>query len=1255
MRECQNTILALFLMVNAMNEEKMNETLSELAFALEASAGTFSLIFARCNYDGLRSQILEQLHKRAGIQIQEIQLPTWEKHLWRAISDAVQEDRPESLMVLGLESSKHSEDMLRGANRDREIFQEHFPFPLILWIDDDILQKLFRFAPDFKNWTGASVHFELPDDELFGTLQDHAAREFTGILNPHLQTTQDEDRQAHCRPNLSSPREFELFLKDVECRKADLSLELHADFQFIQGIHEQGDTDAALRFYEKSFEYWKQAGPPEAQGVFLKLMAQCHEKKGELKKAKSCLQECIIALEAHEEVAARCICDLCHVLKKLKDWNELEKTAKKALELNQTCGNNSECAECYLFLAETASHRKDWKTAEQLAQQLLDSLCPTEQRFLSQASEVLDQIKKTIKGSETTKKNEDTGFEPTFWSRFLTLLNAVYYEQGLYREAFQMKQERNSLEQQFGLRAFVGVGRLKPRRWASSGEINMAEEINASGRDEDIDKLVQKLNDPQCNVIVFHGHSGVGKSSILEAGLAPLLKQTRIGQSKIEGGPRKYIAIPVMVRNYKEWLETLGRELWDALAETSERFTDFNIQGQPDSPKSIIEELERIQKQNFMPVLIFDQFEEFFFVNPNPECRRGFYHFLRELVASRCAKFILSLREDYFHYLLECEGRVEFDIIARNLRVHLGNFSREHAKSVIKLLTERGNFPLKEDLINRIVKDLSEDSDGVRPIELQIIGSQVQDNKIKTLEEYENEDKPKEKLVEGFLNEVVHDCGQKNEKATWRILYLLTGEKNTRPLKTRDELLSELRNEDVEIEDEQLDLILDILVESMLVNLVRSEDHRWYQIVVHDYLVDFIREKEGGQLLKEEKDKRRKAEKDIIRIKKWQLIFGLAFAIVFILTLVFGIHQIKQENRAAKINATEAFMQSSRALFLSNEKLEAMTALVKAGLSSEDGSPAELKHRLIFAFHEVMAETSEKNILEGHEGAVNHLSLSPDGKLLASGSSDNTIRLWNLEDGKEIRKLTGHSDVIWSVSFSPNQSGLLASGSSDKTIRLWNLENGKEIRKLEGHSDAVRSIRFISNSNQRFPYQKEFRRHDPALEVLVSGGDDRSIRLWNVEDGETIGIFENKKKFCPVRILQFSPDAKIMALSDFRSTEFFSEYRIILWDVKKGREIKPSLKGSPTPVYSVSFSPDGKLLASGDTDGKIILWNVQRPYIIREFEEESEFGKEFSTFGEIYSVAFSPDGRTIASGDYKGSVRLWNVKDGRKIKEFEGA
>ncbi|OQY57046.1 MAG: hypothetical protein B6245_17585 [Desulfobacteraceae bacterium 4572_88] len=182
-------------MVNAMNEEKMNETLSELAFALEASAGTFSLIFARCNYDGLRSQILEQLHKRAGIQIQEIQLPTWEKHLWRAISDAVQEDRPESLMVLGLESSKHSEDMLRGANRDREIFQEHFPFPLILWIDDDILQKLFRFAPDFKNWTGASVHFELPDDELFGTLQDHAAREFTGILNPHLQTTQDEDRQ----------------------------------------------------------------------------------------------------------------------------------------------------------------------------------------------------------------------------------------------------------------------------------------------------------------------------------------------------------------------------------------------------------------------------------------------------------------------------------------------------------------------------------------------------------------------------------------------------------------------------------------------------------------------------------------------------------------------------------------------------------------------------------------------------------------------------------------------------------------------------------------------------------------------------------------------------------------------------------------------------------------------------------------------------------------------------------------------------
>ena len=253
--------------------------------------------------------------------------------------------------------------------------------------------------------------------------------------------------------------------------------------------------------------------------------------------------------------------------------------------------------------------------------------------------------------------------------------------------------------------------------------------------------------------------------------------------------------------------------------------------------------------------------------------------------------------------------------------------------------------------------------------------------------------------------------------------------------------------------------------------------------------------------------------------------------------------------------------------------------------------------------------------LTGHTGRVYSVMFSPDGQTLASGSYDNTIRLWNVQTGIHLRTLIGHRGSVHSIVFSPDRQ-MLASGSGDGTIRLWSAQTGIHLRTLTGHTAAVNSISF-----------------SPDGQMLASGSGDGTFSLWDVYTGRHIRELSGHTSVVSSGV--FNPDGQMYASGSLDKT-------IRLSDVHTGRHIRTFI-GHTAPVRSLSFSPNGQALASGSADHTVRLWDIGK-------------GKHRRTLagytGEVLSVVFSPDGRTLASGSSDRTIRLWKLSTPRPVEHY---
>jgi WD40 repeat protein len=263
------------------------------------------------------------------------------------------------------------------------------------------------------------------------------------------------------------------------------------------------------------------------------------------------------------------------------------------------------------------------------------------------------------------------------------------------------------------------------------------------------------------------------------------------------------------------------------------------------------------------------------------------------------------------------------------------------------------------------------------------------------------------------------------------------------------------------------------------------------------------------------------------------------------------------------------------------------------------------------------ARSPELFVQTGHAGSVHSVAWSPDGKTLASGSPDHTIKLWDASNGQLLRTLSGHFDTVESVAWSPDGK-TLASGSADHMIKLWDASNGQALRTITGRAVYVMSVAWSVDGK-----------------TLASGSSDNTIKLWDVSNGQLLRTISGHA--ASVFSVSWSVDGKTLASGS-------ADHTIKLWDASSGQPLR-TLRGHSRPVDSVAWSADGKTLASGSQDNTIKLWDTSNGQLQRTLIDHAL---------DVTSVAWRPDGKTLASGSGDHSIKLWDTTNGQLLRTLDG-
>ncbi|MCJ7445052.1 MAG: hypothetical protein MUO26_11100, partial [Methanotrichaceae archaeon] len=255
--------------------------------------------------------------------------------------------------------------------------------------------------------------------------------------------------------------------------------------------------------------------------------------------------------------------------------------------------------------------------------------------------------------------------------------------------------------------------------------------------------------------------------------------------------------------------------------------------------------------------------------------------------------------------------------------------------------------------------------------------------------------------------------------------------------------------------------------------------------------------------------------------------------------------------------------------------------------------------------------------LEGHTESVKGVAVIPDSRLAVSASRDNSLKVWDLENGKHLRTLRGHSYWIDAVAVTLDGKKAI-SASWDNTLKVWDLETGKELRTLEGHIEPVVGVAVT-----------------PEGRIVVSASRDNTLKVWDLESGKELKTLEGHTNY--VNAIAVTPDGK-------RAVSASDDGMLKVWDLENGKELM-ALRGHETLVNAVALTPDGREAISASEDKSLKVWDLRTGKELRTLRDHSNW---------IDAVAVTPNGKQIISGSRDKSLKVWDLESGKELKTLEG-
>ena len=717
------------------------------------------------------------------------------------------------------------------------------------------------------------------------------------------------------------------------------------------------------------------------------------------------------------------------------------------------------------------------------------------------------------------------------------------------------------------------------------------------------------------------GNSGMGKSSVVFAGLIPELEKV---------GGWQFLTFRPKANPFLELTQGLVGFLNPALTKDEPQFIDERteyVESLTNQQLRLKDILDDALAENYpcqRLLIVVDQFEELYTLC-SPDDRNLFIDHLLQVIDAEKDKenpdvvIAFTLRVDFYGFVLDYQPLAE--VLQQWKPETLIGMSREELQSAIEKPAEVVGLKIQDGL-TKIILDEVTNNPGELPLlefALEELWKQRSDRQL-TIAAYHQIGG-----IEQALANHAESVYKKFKRTQPQIKHIFTqlvrfGEQteNTRRLATYEQIGASNWK------------LVSRLADNRLVVTGQNTDISQRTVeVVHEALIRGWERLQ--QWMTEDRDFRKWQDRLRFAIKTWEET-GRANSALLRGALLVEAEDWLQERREDITDAKEIeFIKASRQLqeqeelehiqeLLTSSQLEwelkqyllSLFKTVKAGLKLRKVTSASkwLKDSIIERLDQSIYEISEQNKLSSHTAAVVGVAFSPDGSMIASASDDGTVKLWSL-NGQLLNTFEGHTNEVYGVSFSPDGQ-IIASGSYDRTVRLWKID-GTPWKTLQGHRDRVWGVSF-----------------SPDGQLLASGSFDNTVKLWSV-DGKCLRTLEGHTD--DVYGVSFSPDGQLVASAGDKTVR--------IWKTD-GTPWK-TLSGHTEGVWAVSFSPDGQLLASVSDDRTVKLWKVDGSLW------KTLHGHNYAVWG----VSFSPDGQLLASASLDNTVRIWKV-DGTPWKTLYG-